>query len=1195
MKKKKIEQANPEVQNNAENTVVIGNAFSETQTDTSSMFTETPPVSADNAEDKKKKKKFLPYLIVAIVAVVLAGVLFLMPTVMIRLGDKSITGGEYEKAAVFYSLCFGTKGSSRRLEAANAIKLIKDGSTKDGINLFLDNGIEVNVKYDLNGGSFINSDRKTSVTLTDKTEFGDWYRARKDYYSFENWELTSYSYAPAYDDTVFDVSLKAVYSLNHYKISYTNLFSDTVENPEEYTYETDTIKLKNPTRTGYTFLYWKGTDINGEATTVTIPQGSHGDRAYIANWEANRYTVTLQPDVECEIENPITVTYDDTYTLPAIEKRGYTHTGWTDGESTYFTGVWQTLKDVSLTPVWEIVNYTLSYDLDGGKLESVNPASYTVESDTFTLHEPTRFGYTFQGWLREGGTQPVKNVVIEKGTIGDAAFAAVWKGNPHTVTLNANGGNVGVGTLNVVFDTAYTLPIPTRAGYTFTGWYNGAAKFSDGTWKRDEDIKLDAAWTANTYKINLNAAGGTVSSSSMTATYDAPFTLPTPTRYGYTFTGWFNGNTKFASSGTWNAVNDVTLVAGWQGNAHTVTLNPEKGSVSATSVNVVFGNSYKLPTPMRKGYTFTGWYNYSTLFAASGTWSKDENITLTATWSVNTYEAVLNAAGGSAGRSSVSAKYESSYSLPTPTRTGYTFLGWYSGSTRMADNGTWLWDSNQTFTAKWQAKQYTVSYDTLGGDMRQTSSTVTYDGAYTLPVPKKKGHSFGGWYDGSTKYSDGTWKHDGNVTLRASWNVNTYKATLEANGGSLSKNTVSCNYGSSYSLPSPSRSGYTFRGWYQGSDRMSASGTWTWDQNLSLTAAWDPNTYTVTLSPNGGTLSKKTVAVTYGEKYSLPIPHKKGYSFNGWYNGRTQTDVNGKWKYAGDVTLTADWEIATYTITLDTSGGSVSQKRITVEYGSSFDLPTPTRSGYRFAGWYYGSDEFSDYGVWEYEDDITLKAKWIAETYTVSLDAAGGSLSSSGFNVEYDESYTLPTPTRDGYEFDGWYNGSSKVASSGKWTIAKNVTLTAKWKVASYKITLNAAGGSVSKKTVTVSYGGSYTLPTPKKDGYTFEGWCTDGGELISSSGTWSYPGDMTLTAVWSGGICEVKLDPNGGYVSEGSVAVICGEAYTLPTPNMEGYVFEGWYNGNKKVPVSGTWQIEKSSVTLKAKWSEAEMDESEA
>ena len=87
----------------------------------------------------------------------------------------------------------------------------------------------------------------------------------------------------------------------------------------------------------------------------------------------------------------------------------------------------------------------------------------------------------------------------------------------------------------------------------------------------------------------------------------------------------------------------------------------------------------------------------------------------------------------------------------------------------------------------------------------------------------------------------------------------------------------------------------------------------------------------------------------------------------------------------------------------------------------------------------------------------------------------------------------------------------------------------------------------------------------------------------------------MTLTAVWSGGICEVNLDPNGGYVSEGSVAVICGEAYTLPTPNMEGCVFEGWYNGNKKVPVSGTWQIEKSSVTLKAKWSEAEMDESEA
>lgn len=1051
MKKKKSNRTNDEMLedaiNNAENSV-----FENSGTDENNMFSEENTIKAD--AEKQTKKKGKPIGTIAITLVALAAIVFVAPIVFVNLGDSAIAKGNYENAATFYKLCFGTNNSSRRLEAANAIKLIKDGNTEEGINLLLDNDITVNIKYDLSGGSFINSDRKTDVTINDKTEFGDLYKARKDYYSFENWSLVTYSYAPDFDDSAFDVSLKAIFSLNNYKISYTNLFSEKIDNPQEYNYETSTITLKNPSRSGYTFLYWKGTDINGQATTVVIPQGSYGDRAYIANWAPNKYIVTLNPDVECEIENPITVTFDDDYALPEIYKRGYTHTGWSDGKDTYFNGVWTTLNDISVTPVWEINNYTLTYNLSGGKLEQSNPTSYTVLSEDIPIAEPTRFGYTFQGWLHSEKNVPEKNVVIKQNSIGNFDFTAVWKGNPHKITLDASGGNVASSVVNVVFGNEYSLPNPSRTGYTFTGWYNGNTKYTNGTWNQDNDLKVIATWNANKYKVSLNANGGNVSSNNIITTYDSQYSLPTPIRYGYTFTGWYNGSSKFLLSGVWNNVSDIALTAGWQGNSHIVSLDPNGGVASASSVNVVFGNSYTIPTPTKKGHTFAGWYNASSKYPDSGTWDKDDDIPLTANWTVNTYEAKLNTSGGSANTSSVSCKYGSQYTLPTPTRTGYTFSGWYSGSSKVQTAGTWEWDGNLNIEAKWEPNQYTITFDANDGSVTPGKLTVTYDASYKLPTPKKKGYTFTGWYNGYTKYSDGVWKKNEDLSLRASWEVNTYKATFDTNGGSVSKNYITCDYGSRYSLPTPSREGYTFDGWYNDSDMLSNYGTWSWDKDLVLEAGWEANRYTVSLYANGGYLSEKKITVTYDKKYSLPIPERKGYAFVGWYSSSysynyssTEYASSGTWKYAKDVSLTAKW-VEEYTIELDANGGTVSENNVTVTYNSSYSLPSPTRNGYSFLGWYYNGNAFSSSGTWKYEKDITLTAKWKGIDCAITLNPNGGNVSLESVYVTYGERYTLPTPSRDGYEFEGWFNGNSKIGNSGTWMIdEESIVLIAQWNI----------------------------------------------------------------------------------------------------------------------------------------------------
>ena len=193
MKKKKSNRTNDEMLedaiNNTENSDFSfeeseqsGNSvFENSSTDENNMFSEETPIKAD--AEKQTKKKGKPIVIIAITLVVLATIVFVAPIALVKLGDSAIAKGNYENAATFYKLCFGTNNSTKRLEAANAIKLIKDGNTEDGINLLLDNDISVNIKYDLSGGSFINDARKTEVTLNDKTEFGDLYKARKDYYS----------------------------------------------------------------------------------------------------------------------------------------------------------------------------------------------------------------------------------------------------------------------------------------------------------------------------------------------------------------------------------------------------------------------------------------------------------------------------------------------------------------------------------------------------------------------------------------------------------------------------------------------------------------------------------------------------------------------------------------------------------------------------------------------------------------------------------------------------------------------------------------------------------------------------------------------------------------------------------------------------------------------------------------------------
>jgi len=290
----------------------------------------------------------------------------------------------------------------------------------------------------------------------------------------------------------------------------------------------------------------------------------------------------------------------------------------------------------------------------------------------------------------------------------------------------------------------------------------------------------------------------------------------------------------------------------------------------------------------------------------------------------------------------------------------------------------------------------------------------------------------------------------------------TVKVTLDANGGSVSKSSINVVYGKKYGsdLPLASKDGYSFKGWYTAKSGGTSVSADTKVDNKSahtLYAQWEAADCSVKFDPNGGSLSDsdKTKSLKFGSTYgSLPEPTKTGHDFKGWYTAKSGGDpvtssttvTNSK-----EHTLYAQWSKNSYTLTFDANGGSASQSNKTIEYDSAYgSLPTPERTGYAFIGWYTsasgGNSVTEDTKM--SASDITIYARWSKNNYRVTFDANGGSVSESHRNVAYGEKYgTLPVPTRDYYNFDGWYtakSGGSNVSADTEMGTS-NTTVYAHW------------------------------------------------------------------------------------------------------------------------------------------------------
>ena len=353
-------------------------------------------------------------------------------------------------------------------------------------------------------------------------------------------------------------------------------------------------------------------------------------------------------------------------------------------------------------------------------------------------------------------------------------------------------------------------------------------------------------------------------------------------------------------------------------------------------------------------------------------------------------------------------------------------------------------------------------------------------------------------------------------------------------GGSLngasSEKLVDCD--SEYGvMPTPTRTGYSFDGWYtaaSGGTKVTTSTTISTNSAHTLYAHWTGNSYLVTFNANGGSVSTASKSVTYGSTYgTLPTPTRTGHTFNGWYtaaSGGTKVTSSTTTSSSSDHTLYAHWTANSYTVTFDANGGSVSLASKVVTYGSAYGtLPTPTRTGHTFSGWYTassGGTKVTSSTTVSSSSDHSIYAHWTANSYTVTFNANGGSVSTASKSVTYGSTYgTLPTPTRTGHTFSGWYTASSggtKVTSSTTVSSSSDHTLYARWAASSYTVTFDANGGTVATASKSVTYGVSYgELPVPTQTDYTFVGWFTEGGVQVNEETVVNYNVSHVLHAEW--------------------------------------------------------------------------------
>lgn len=741
------------------------------------------------------------------------------------------------------------------------------------------------IKFDKNGasgGSMANLamtyDTAKNLTANGFTKTG---------YSFKSWlnKSTNKSYANKASVKNLTsvngatVTLTAQWTNNVYTVSFdtrggSDVSKISVQFDKAYKDTIGTAFPGSPTKTGYNFMGWSlesdasSGNITGDSTVKTA-----ANHILYATWQAIPYTITLDRDGGSGGSETISTGFDELMpNITSPSRLGYSFDGYykfKNGSGTKYynaDGTGAHVWDVNsynfvdtLYAHWIPNTYTIVFDKNDSDATGTMSAQVMTydKSAALTPNAYTKSGYDFAGWTSDMGEysdkQTVLNLLSENGAM--ITLKAKWSPKGYTVKFDGNGFSSGtMYPQSVAYEAVAKLKTNTfsRTGYTFGGWATTAA--GDAEFGNEEEIKnlaspggevtLFAVWTPIKYKLAFNSYGGEGKMDEIELTYDQETKLPanTFTREHYDFSGWKLGSKDYADGASvinlTTSETTLTFYAQWTAKTCTVTFDPGEGTIASENATktVQYNTKYDvLPTPdERHGYNFIGWHlestNYSGQIYPTTYVGLSTDHTVTAIWMAKAEFLVsFNVNGGEALEP---RKYIGDYTygdrgLPTPVKTGYTFVKWhYAGSEDAVTDSTPMLKKDHMLYAAWQANQYSVTFVADG----ETYETIneTYDSTYALPAtdPEKAGYTFLGWYTAATEGVEVTAETKVAITaaqtLYARFGAKEYKIVFDKNhpNAVAAPTPVTVKYDKEYTLPYFAAEGeahpnpsYRFVGW----------------------------------------------------------------------------------------------------------------------------------------------------------------------------------------------------------------------------------------------------------------------------------------------------------------------------------------------------------------------------------------------
>ena len=569
----------------------------------------------------------------------------------------------------------------------------------------------------------------------------------------------------------------------------------------------------------------------------------------------------------------------------------------------------------------------------------------------------------------------LENIEVASGLCTELSgyiTAEVYKPE-YSITYDLDGGESGTGSYPSYYYKGNSVEVtgqPVKKGYEFTGW-----DYAGKSWKKEitrfeateGDITFTAAWKPVDYTITYDYAGGTLESGKTNpAVYNIEnrkVKITSPVRIGYEFAGWRLNGGSLTPGGTYNLpAGGASFKAEWTPLTYNIAYNLDGGEESVKNQTAYRTDStVKLNAPVKNGYIFLGWTMNGTDYGSDVSEFAPGmgDISFTARWKAEVYEISYNLNGGTAENPS-SYTTGSTVTLKTPEKDGYTFLGWSLNGGETAEESTFaLTTGKVTFTAFWQANEYSITYALGGGEVAGNPLSYTADTEIKLNEPVRLGYEFSGWSLRGTDYPRETdtftpgW---GDIEFTALWNISEYDITYALNGGTAEGNPKTYETDSIITLNAPERKGYTFAGWkLNGGDATENSTFSLTTGDITFEAVWTLIEYTISYELSGGTAENPTVYTVETGLLTLTPPLKDGYYFNGWLLEDGSVSLTGEIPVdTGDLKIAAFWGVIDFTV----GDRGPSRGYVFYDKGSNYDgwrfmecAGSDLERGYIF-GWY---------------------------------------------------------------------------------------------------------------------------------------------------------------------------------------------------------------------------------------------------